>query len=274
MHDSIQEMSNDEIQDLINTAMSTGNHMINLLNDILNISKDRHQKQLLTLETVKVNDLASEPIENLRTLAASKKITLTLELDPKYSGLEVVTDKTKYMQIISNIVNNSIKFAEGGSIRVKFVMSDSMIEAVNRWGEDASSYAGTVFTMHENDMYDSVENVKTKVVQLSEKKGGKKWVLASVADSGCGIKPSELAEMLKPYTQSSKGTNRAFQGTGLGLFICVSLCHQMDGFLSCSSTPGVGSVFHIGIPVGSPDDEAQIPEGVPTEVGAATGMAS
>lgn len=255
MHDSIEDMSNEEVQDLINTAMSTGNHMINLLNDILNISKDKHQKQLLTLEPLKLGDLVSEPLESLRGLATSKKIALTLELDPEDANLVIATDKKKYMQIISNIVNNSIKFAEGGSIDIHFEVLDSMVEAVDKWGTMASSYAGTVFSMHESDMYDSVANVKTKVAQLPERKGTKSWILASIADSGCGIKPNELQEMLKPYTQSSRGTNRTFQGTGLGLFICLSLCHQLNGFLSCSSTPGVGSAFHIGIPVGDTQAE-------------------
>lgn len=270
MHDSIQEMSNNEIQDLINTALSTGNHMINLLNDILSISKDKHQKQLLNLESMKISDLVAEPLDNLRSLALRQKITLSLQLEPNDANVVVSTDKKKYLQIISNILNNSIKFAEGGSIDIKFELLDSMVEAVNSWGIKASSFAGTVFSMHENDMFDSVENVKTKVAQLSERTGTNSWILASIADSGCGIKPSELQDMLKPYTQSSRGANRTFQGTGLGLFICVSLSHQLNGFLSCSSTPGVGSVFHIGIPVGNPNEEAaQLPESVPTVIGPA-----
>ena len=77
----------------------------------------------------------------------------------------------------------------------------------------------------------------------------KKWLVISVEDSGCGIVKTELAEMLKAYTQSSRGTNRTFQGTGLGLFICLSLCQQLQGYIGCSSTPGVGTVFNIGIPV-------------------------
>jgi hypothetical protein len=55
--------------------------------------------------------------------------------------------------------------------------------------------------------------------------------------------------MFHPYTQASGGSNRSFQGTGLGLFICVSLCIQLNGFISCASTPDKGSVFFLGIPV-------------------------
>jgi CheY-like chemotaxis protein len=85
------------------------------------------------------------------------------------------------------------------------------------------------------------------------------------------MKPEEIVEMLKPYTQAQDGTNAALQGTGLGLFICVSLCHQMDGFLACSSTAGTGTVFHVGFPVGestqekkySDDSEASGAEEIP-----------
>lgn len=263
LNDSIQDMSNDEVQDMISTAMSSGNHMINLLNDILDISKDRHLLNALKLESVKLKILASEPIENLLELAASKQISMKYHVPEDQGKSFVVTDKKKFQQIISNIVNNGIKFSEGGSIQVDFALTNSMIEAVNRWGEAASAYAGTVYTMNEDEVCDSVEAVKAKVLKHEDKKD--KWILASILDSGCGMKPGELAEMLKPYTQSSQGSNRAFQGTGLGLFICVSLCHQLEGFIACSSTPGVGSVFHIGIPV-SISDGKPAAEAVPDVV--------
>jgi len=264
LHDAFDEMSNEDIQDLINTAMSTGNHMINLLNDILNISKERNLSHSVTLEEVKFSELASEPIDNLITFASGKQIDMKHELNDTFADVPVVTDRKKYVQIISNIINNAIKFSEAGRIHVKSQLCDTMLEAVNRWGEDASTHAGTVYTMKDGETYYAVENAKAKVVRLSER-NDKKWILASVADSGCGMKPTELGEMLKPYTQSSRGSNRAFQGSGLGLFICVSLCHQLDGFIACSSTPGVGSVFHVGIPVGIPeDDESTLPADLPT----------
>jgi hypothetical protein len=58
-------------------------------------------------------------------------------------------------------------------------------------------------------------------------------VLSVVADSGCGMKPEELADVLKPaYTQArSNGTNCKFQGTDLGLFICLPLCQQLAEWL-------------------------------------------
>lgn len=254
LNDTIQDMSEEEIQDMINTAISSGNNMINLLNDILDISKDRHLSNALKSEPVKLQSLTSEPVDNLMKLATGKQIAMRYHFAEEYSDLVVITDEKKFKQIISNIINNGIKFSEGGTIDVHFALTDSMIEAVNRWADAASSYAGTVCTMREDEVVDSVETIKAKVMKHEDTKD--KWILASVLDTGCGMKPGELGEMLKPYTQSSKGSNRAYQGTGLGLFICVSLCHQLGGFIACSSTPGVGSVFHVGIPVSLPDSKS------------------
>ena len=267
MHDSYEDMSNEDVQDMINTALSTGNHMIGLLNDILNISKDRHLAKILTLESVELQELAVEPIGNLKAEAGIKKITLDFMLNFHQSKQSIITDKKKFKQIIYNIVSNGIKFSEGGTIHVHMEVLDSMIDAVDRAGSGAAAYAGTVFAITEDSLYSSVEKARLQVLQMDGRQGHK-WILVSVADSGCGMKPGELADMLKPYTQSSKGSNRAFQGTGLGLFICVSLCHQLHGFIACSSTPKVGSVFHVGIPVKMDDntnttEQNELTEGIP-----------
>ena len=163
----------------------------------------------------------------------------------------IITDKTKVVQIVSNIINNAIKFSPEGSIDVRFQLAETRKDTIRKWSEVANSYAGTVYTMNESEVLYSVASVESKVAEMPELEN-QKWMLVSVTDSGCGMKPDELAEMLKPYTQST-GSNKAIQGTGLGLFICVSLCHQLGGFLACSSTPGNGTVFHVAFPVGTPD---------------------
>jgi signal transduction histidine kinase len=247
LHDTYDEMTEDEIQDLVNTALSSGNHMINLLNDILNISKDRHLEHLISRDEVAVKQLVLEPVESLKEVAASQSIEMKCHIS-EFSSTSVVTDKSKVQQIISNIVSNAIKFAAGGRIAIDFGMAASMPEAVDQWAERASTFTGTVFTMHEDDLLGSVDAVRREIARLAVS-DDKKWLLISVEDSGCGMRESELGEMLKPYRQSSRGTNRTFQGTGLGLFICVSLCQQLKGYIGCSSTPGVGTLFHVGIPV-------------------------
>jgi Histidine kinase-, DNA gyrase B-, and HSP90-like ATPase len=75
-----------------------------------------------------------------------------------------------------------------------------------------------------------------------------RWISFSVSDTGCGMKPTELAEMYEPYTQGD-GNQHKFVGTGLGLFICVSLCYDLGGFMACSSTFNQGTNFFVAVPV-------------------------
>lgn len=247
LNDTMDDMSEEEVEDIINTALSSGNHMISLLNDILSLSKNKFSEGLAK-DKIRLQTLAHESVRGLQSLALSNNITFDCSVIPEESYKVIETDKAKVEQIISNIVSNAIKFAAGGTVKVELTIMESMKASVEQWAEVAKGYAGSVFTMEENELFDSVDAVKTRVSRLPEDTG-QKWMVVSVADSGCGMRANELAEMLKPYTQSSRGSNRVFQGTGLGLFICVSLCQQMGGFFACSSTSLIGTVFHVGVPI-------------------------
>jgi CheY-like chemotaxis protein len=93
-----------------------------------------------------------------------------------------------------------------------------------------------------------------------------KWMCFSVSDAGCGMKPAELEEMFKPYIEGSHGTDSSLQGTGLGLYISISLCFQLGGFIACSSTPDVGTIVHVGIPVEVINAEDEAHSGVEDDI--------
>jgi len=244
-----KELSRDEIKDLLKTALVSGTHMTNLLDNILKIAMNKYLSHSLKSETFDYHALASEIVQSLKSLALNKRIKFNSEIYPPHCSIGIETDRTKVIQIVSNLINNAIKFAPGGSIDVQFQLNRTFKGSIRKWSEVASKYEATVFSFADKEIFNSVDSVER---HLSEQEETKKqpWILVSVKDSGCGMKPDELAEMLKPYTQTQVGNNNAVQGTGLGLFICSSLCHQMRGFLACSSTSGAGTVFHVGIPVG------------------------
>lgn len=243
-------MSPCEIQDMVNTALSSGNHMINLLNDILDISKNQYTSRVNSSDKISYQLLASEAASSLKSLALNNGIVFNTNVTlPPDGNTLIVTDRTKVVQVVSNIVNNAIKFSSNGSIDVQIQLAKSLKRAVTHVEKAADEYAGTVFAIKENNVFDSMEAVKESIARTKKSSANQKWMLVSVSDSGCGMDPTSLAEMLKPYTQASNGSNRKYQGTGLGLFICLSLCQQLNGFISCSSTEGKGSIFHVGIPV-------------------------
>lgn len=261
-----------EVRDVVDTAIVSGNHMINLLNEILEISKNKHLSHVVSEDCVIYQTLAFETIDAMKALASSRDLTLTSSIEPNGKTKDViVTDKTKMIQVVSNIVNNAIKFTDSkGSIDIRYRLVTDLRSAVECLSDSAQSHSGIAFTMQGIEMVTNIEEVMTSVLEFREKANDQKWLSVSIADTGCGINPTELVEMFRPYTQASQGSNKSVQGTGLGLFICVSLCFQLGGFISCASTPGVGTVFHLGTPVSlapagdeKRDEDVQIEEVVP-----------
>jgi len=253
LKDSLDDLSQEEVKILLETALTSGHHMINLLNEILNISKNTHLSHTCSNDTVIYQTLAFEAIDGMKTFAMSRQIPLTCEIFPKNDKVVIVTDRTKVIQIVSNTVNNSIKFSGEGGVVVKFSLVDTLQIAMEESEQLSRKFDGVVYIMKENEIFTSVDMVRTHIQRIPHVLN-QKWMCIRVADSGCGIAPTKLVHMFQPYTQASAGSNRTFQGTGLGLYICMSLCQQLGGFVVCASTPNVGTVFHIGIPVQLGDD--------------------
>ena len=248
---SYESMQVEEVRDIVRTARASGTHMLALLNDILNIAKQKYLPHSFTRDKGSYHALAYDAIDCMKTLAATRNLEFSFEVQPKSDDEEqimIVTDRTKIIQVVSNLVNNAIKFTQDGSIRVNFKLANTMQQGIDAWTELCSKYAGSVFTMKEGEMISDIAEVQRKA-KMYPNFADKRWLLVSVVDSGCGMLGTDLAKMFSPYTQASSGSNRSFQGTGLGLFICVSLCIQLSGFIACASTPEKGTVFYLGIPV-------------------------
>jgi CheY-like chemotaxis protein/nitrogen-specific signal transduction histidine kinase len=251
LQESDGKIDTTEVKDVVNTAVASGNHMIRLLNEILDISKNKHLMHTSVRDHVIYQSLAFDTIDCMRSLAFSRHIQLESSIEPQDDKVVVTVDRTKVIQIVTNIVNNSIKFTGEGHIAVNFRLVDTLKDAVLPWMTSSTDYAGAVFSMREGEMLTTKESVAEQVAEFPSSPD-QKWISISVVDSGCGMEPKELANMFFPYTQASKGSSRAFQGTGLGLFICVSLCRQLSGFIACASTPDRGTTFHVGLPVEFP----------------------
>ena len=82
-------------------------------------------------------------------------------------------------------------------------------------------------------------------------------LVCHVADSGVGISSEKLKEIFKPFTQEDGSITRRFGGTGLGLAICGQLVEMMQGTISVSSTPGVGSRFTVSVPFTISEEQQQ-----------------
>jgi chemotaxis family two-component system sensor kinase Cph1 len=260
LHESIESMSPEEVKDLIKTALFSGNHLINVLNDILTESKNKFLTSRLVRNTIVYQTLAREAVDGLTSLSSNAHISFEHDIVPRMEHIVIVTDRTKVLQISTNIINNSMQFAARGLIRTRFYLISTLQRTIEKWENETKHYAGFVFTMNKGEMHTSFTDVKLSTDNVPDKENYK-WMCFSVSDSGCGMKAAELEEMFKPYIEGSHGDSR-FQGTGLGLYISISLCFQLGGFIACSSTPNVGTVVHVCIPVEVLHPEEEDPAGV------------
>ena len=125
LRDEIIGTINDEQQELVLDIHTSGNHLLAMINDILDLSKIEAGKMDLQLEQFSVQEAVTEVNTIINALANRKQIQLTLELNRE---VLIEADKIKFKQILYNLLSNAIKFTdEGGKITTKFEVSGSAL---------------------------------------------------------------------------------------------------------------------------------------------------
>lgn len=189
-----------EQQDYTQRLRRASDHLLDLINDILDLSKI--ESGHLELETILIDlrNLMENVGEMMALRAHAKQIDYVVRVCP---GLpeKVSGDPTRLRQILVNLVGNAIKFTETGQILVQ------------------------------------VELAESGQFQFS------------VSDTGIGIPAEKLGSIFDSFSQADSSTTRKYGGTGLGLSICKRLVELMDGDISVTSTPGIGSTFVFTVPL-------------------------
>ena len=189
----------------------SGNDLLRLINDILDLSKIESGKVKLDTEEIRLKDISMEPI--FREVAARKKIRYSEHINSEDADT-IVTDRFRLEQILRNFIGNALKFTDEGG-EVEF----------------------------------SISRVGRKPKLQSEYLRGHDDVVAfSVRDTGIGI-PKEKQEMVfEAFQQADTSTTRKYGGTGLGLTISKELAVLLGGELTLESEPGKGSTFTLYLP--------------------------
>lgn len=149
MHDSIETMPPEEVKDMIKTALASGNHMIDLLNDILTKSKNKYLLNKTVRHTVHYKALANEACGSLKALASNMDLSFKHEIYPEDCDIVIATDRTKIIQFVSNIVNNALKFSCRGTILARTNLLPTLTEAISELERCAQTYDGFAFSMEE-----------------------------------------------------------------------------------------------------------------------------
>ena len=277
----MDSMPAEDVRDIIDTAVASGNPMVNLLNDIGNTSSsccDQSSTEntgTMVKEEVEYSRAATELSDVAKSLAIGKEVKLSTLVDvhpsksnPRnYNVNQLVSiHRIKVTQVLTNIVNNAIKYThDQGHVQIHFGLAEDLSQAVEPFLADAENSEGCILTRQPEEILGSTAEVQNWVSSSAshrQQETPQQWLTMMIRDNGCGVKPWDLPDIFSPYTQASgsterskKASSRDFQGTGLGLYICQNLCYQMKGFLACTSTTGRGTTFYVGLPASGHDDD-------------------
>ncbi len=203
------ELSSDDQETYIRIIEQSGNRMLNIINDIVDISKIEAGQMNTHIQESNVNHLLKD-LQVFFTPEAEKK-GLRLKFKTTLSDEESViqTDHTKLSQILSNLIKNALKFTKSGTIE---------------FGYDSTN----VETRHALSLHPTL--------------------IFFVRDTGVGI-PADQTEMIfERFRQGSASLTRAYEGAGLGLSISKAFIEMLGGKIWVESEPGKGSVFFFQLP--------------------------
>jgi PAS domain S-box-containing protein len=212
-----QELNEQHKADL-QTICNSGNHLLTMINDILEMSKLEAGSVLLREKECYLYDIVDTARDMLSLKAQEKELSFEVNIHqdvPPY----IFTDEGKLRQILINLIGNAIKFTDLGHICVRVY--------VRGLPEEAQSMVGS---------YSELPRI----------------LCFDVEDTGAGISESEVSTLFQPFIQTDSG-RRSQEGTGLGLSISYNYVKLMGGQMSVTSKVGVGSTFSFHIPVNSLD---------------------
>jgi PAS domain S-box-containing protein len=202
----------------LETAHSSGTHLLELINDILDVSKIEAGQVELSIAPTEVISLCRSSMAFIHYPAQKKQIQLTLQLPPHVPDLLV--DERRIRQVLINLLNNAVKFTpEGGRIVLEVMLN-----------EDRSD------------------------TELRDRN----WLRLAVRDTGIGIAPEQMDDIFQPFVQIDSALNRQYEGTGLGLALVQRLVALHGGQVTVTSEVGVGSCFRVDLPCVNTSDAPSI----------------
>jgi len=202
---------NDDQIESARIIYDSGVSLLNLINDILDLSKVEAGKMQLNLEDVSLAAFASGQERNFRHVATSRGLNFEVQLMPGLPDF-IHSDGTRLGQIVTNLLSNSFKFTQQGGVTL-IIGRPSAASTLRMPGLDAS-----------------------------------KAIYFAVSDTGIGISNEKIDKIFNPFEQADGSTSRRFGGTGLGLSIVRGMAQLLGGEVQVQSEEGVGSVFMLIVP--------------------------
>ena len=195
------------------TIHSCGDDLIQLINDILDLSKIESGFISANMSPVRFGEIASFVETTFKPISEARHLRFTIETDASLPQT-METDLQRLNQILKNLLSNSFKFTEKGEVKLK------IYEASRNWKQG-------------NPSLDNAERV----------------VAFAISDTGIGIPQEKQNIIFEAFQQAEGSTSRKYGGTGLGLSISRGLAELLGGTIELESFPSRGSTFTLFLPV-------------------------
>ena len=195
------------------TIHSCGDDLIQLINDILDLSKIESGFITANISPVRFSEIAAFVETTFKPISEARHLRFTIDTDPRLPQ-NMETDLQRLNQILKNLLSNSFKFTEKGEVRLR--------------------------------IYEASRNWKPGNPGLDE---ARQVVAFAIHDTGIGIPQEKQNIIFEAFQQAEGSTSRKYGGTGLGLSISRGLAELLGGTIELESVPGRGSIFTLFLPV-------------------------
>jgi signal transduction histidine kinase/DNA-binding response OmpR family regulator/HAMP domain-containing protein len=194
------------------TVHSSGSDLLNLINEILDLSKIEAGMMEIRIENILFDELVGSLERIFKPVAANKGIAFNIEISREELPKSIDTDSQRVQQILKNLLSNAFKFTNEGSVTLRFYRPGKEVDL---------SQSG---------------------LQPEEA------IAISVMDTGIGIPEEKQAVIFEAFRQEDGTTSRKYGGTGLGLSISRELAWLLGGEIWMESESGKGSSFTLYLP--------------------------
>ncbi|CAA2141077.1 HAMP domain-containing protein [Hyphomicrobium sp. ghe19] len=195
------------------TIHGAGTDLLNLISDILDLSKIESGTVSVDAEEISFNGLIEAVARPFRHEAERRALEFQVIFNADL-GKSIFTDSKRLQQVLKNLLSNAFKFTREGHVRL------TVKPATGKWGPD-------------HPILSAAQTI----------------VAFEVQDSGIGIPADKQKLIFEAFQQADASTSRKYGGTGLGLAISRELAHLLGGEIQLRSEPGVGSVFTLYLPL-------------------------
>jgi HAMP domain-containing protein/signal transduction histidine kinase/CheY-like chemotaxis protein len=195
------------------TVFESGNDLLGLINEILDLSKVEAGKMPIDPRKIVLPEIQEYVEQTFQHIAGQKNLQFDIKMVSSLPT-EMYTDSNRLKQILKNLLSNAFKFTESGKVELSIYPSDRTVRY------------GTGTSVGED------QNV----------------IAFSVKDTGIGIPPEKQSLIFEAFQQADGTTSRKYGGTGLGLTISREIARLLGGWIEVQSAPDQGSTFTLFLP--------------------------